>query len=104
MQPRGPYLDLGSIVQNNGKEVFAWAFEGDWPDDRSLVCNEISMEYPKGSGKFWKFPEVDRVEFLPLEEAKIKLRPQQAPLLDRLKEQLPLSILSRSSKGCASFN
>jgi predicted NUDIX family NTP pyrophosphohydrolase len=104
MQPRGPYLDLGSIVQNNGKEVFAWAFEGDWPDDRSLVCNEISMEYPKGSGKFWKFPEVDRVEFLSLEEAKIKLRPQQAPLLDRLKEKLPLSILSRSSKDCASFN
>ena len=62
------------------------------------------MEYPKGSGKFWKFPEVDRVEFLSLEEAKIKLRPQQAPLLDRLKEKLPLSILSRSSKGCASFN
>jgi len=100
MAPIGPYLELGSIIQNNGKEEFAWAFEGDWPDNRKPVCNEITMEFPKGSGKIWTFPEIDRVEFLPLEEAKIKLRPQQAHLLDRLKERLIISSTSRSSKGC----
>ena len=97
MIPSGPYLELGSIIQNNGKEVFAWAFEGNWPDDRLLVCNEISMEYPKGSGKSWTFPEIDRVAFLPIEKAKKKLRPQQAPLLDRLAERISLAKESRAS-------
>lgn len=97
MIPFGPYLELGSIIQNNGKEVFAWAFEGNWPDDRLLVCNEISMEYPKGSGKSWTFPEIDRVAFLPIEKAKKKLRPQQAPLLDRLAERISLAKESRAS-------
>ena len=64
--------------------VFAWAFEGDWPDGRLSVCNEITMEYPKGSGKIWTFPEIDRVELLPLCDAKKKLSKQQAELLDRL--------------------
>ena len=84
MTPSGPFLDLGSIIQNNGKEVFAWAFEGDWPDGRLPICNQITMEYPKGSGKIWTFPEIDRVALLPLCEAKKKLSKQQAELLDRL--------------------
>jgi len=98
MVPNGPYLELGSIIQNNGKEVFAWAFEGDWPDDRLHICNEISMEYPQGSGKLWTFPEIDRVEFLPIEEAKKKLRPQQIPFLERLIDRLPLYLKSRASE------
>lgn len=97
MAPNGPYLDLGSIIQNNGKEVFAWAFEGDWPENRMPVCNEISMEYPKGSGKIWKFPEIDRVEFLPIDRAKTKLRPQQIPLLDRLIARISLIKSCRAS-------
>ena len=97
MKPSGPFIDLGSIIQNNGKKVFAWAFEGNWPDDRIPDCNEISMEYPKGSGKIWKFPEIDRVEFLPVEKAKQKLRGQQVPFLDRLVQRIPQTKTSRSS-------
>ena len=91
MPPHRPYLELGSITQNNGKEVFAWAFEGCWPENREPICNHITMEYPKGSGKEWTFPEIDRVEFLPIKLAKKKLRSQQAPLLDRLVKRLPLA-------------
>lgn len=86
LPPNGPYLGLGSIMQKNGKEVFAWAFEGDWPKDRQHTCNEITMEFPSGSGKMWTFPEIDRVELLPIDQAKEKLRPQQAALLDRLSQ------------------
>jgi len=88
LTPQGPYLDLGSIMQKNGKEVFAWAFEGDWPIDRTHTCNEITMEFPAGSGKMWTFPEIDRVEFLPVDQARKKLRLQQVPLLDRLNEAI----------------
>jgi len=86
---QGPYLDLGSIIQKNGKEVFAWAFAGDWENGKIPVCNEISMEYPKGTGKIWTFPEIDHALLLPTEEAKQKLRPEQAVLVDRLIERLP---------------
>jgi predicted NUDIX family NTP pyrophosphohydrolase len=95
----GPYIDLGSIVQKNGKEVFAWAFAGDWEDGKVPRCNEISMEYPKGSGKQWTFPEIDRALLLPIPEAKIKLRPEQAVLVDRLVKRLPQAKLARASKG-----
>jgi predicted NUDIX family NTP pyrophosphohydrolase len=88
-KPHGPYLDLGSIIQKNGKKVFAWAFAGDWEDGKIPVCNEITMEYPKDSGKMWTFPEIDQALLLPAEEAKQKLRPEQAVLVDRLIERLP---------------
>ena len=86
---QGPYLDLGSIIQKNGKEVFAWAFAGDWENGKIPVCNEISMEYPKGTGKIWTFPEIDHALLLPTKEAKQKLRPERAVLVDRLIERLP---------------
>ncbi|MEK9784328.1 MAG: hypothetical protein VW312_06750, partial [Opitutales bacterium] len=95
--PQGPYLDLGSIMQKNGKEVFAWAFEGDWSIDRQHTCNEITMEFPAGSGKMWTFPEIDRVEFLPVDQARKKLRLQQVPLLDRLNEAI---FRSKSAQAC----
>jgi predicted NUDIX family NTP pyrophosphohydrolase len=95
----GPYLDLGSIFQKNGKEVFAWAFAGHWEEGKVPRCNEISLEYPKGSGKEWTFPEIDRALLLPIAEAKIKLRPEQAVLVDRLVERLPKAKLARASKG-----
>ncbi len=97
LTPQGPYLDLGSIMQKNGKEVFAWAFEGDWPIGRPHTCNEITMEFPAGSGKMWTFPEIDRVEFLPVDQARKKLRFQQVPLLDRLNEAI---FRSKSAQAC----
>ena len=88
-KPKGPYLDLGSIIQKNGKEVFAWAFAGDWDNGKIPVCNEITIEYPRDSGKMWTFPEIDQALLLPANEAKKKLRPEQAVLIDRLIERLP---------------
>ena len=88
MAPQGPFIDLGDIVQKNGKRVFAWAFEGHWPDGKKPECNEISLEFPKGSGKTWTFPEIDRVLMLGPEEARKKLRAEQVPFVDRLLRSL----------------
>ena len=66
------------------------AFAGDWEDGGKIpVCNEITMEYPRDSGKMWTFPEIDQALLLPANEAKQKLRPEQAVLIDRLIERLP---------------
>lgn len=88
MSPTGPYIELGTIIQKNGKTVYAWAFRGNWPDGKIPDCNKISMEYPKGSGKVWTFPEIDEVRMLSAEDARLKLRKEQHPFLDRLIERL----------------
>jgi len=54
------------------------------------------MEFPSGSRKMWTFPEIDRVELLPIDQAKEKLRPQQAALLDRLSQAILWSQSARA--------
>ena len=83
-EAKGPFIKLGSITQKNGKVVHAWAFEGKWEEGKKLKCNEITLEYPRGSGKFWTFPEIDMAIFCGLKMVKRKLRSEQFPLIERL--------------------
>ena len=91
MTPTGPFLELGTITQKNRKVVHAWAFEGCWPDGKKPQCNEITLEFPKGSGKNWTFPEIDEVLMLEVKNARIKLRKEQIPFLDRLMHLLKMN-------------
>ena len=93
MGSQGPYIPLGSIRQKGGKTVHAWAFEGDWPEDRPLRSNEIEVEWPTGSGRWTRWPEIDAVGFFTLNAAKQRLKLAQHPLLDRLLEALKASPL-----------
>jgi predicted NUDIX family NTP pyrophosphohydrolase len=82
--PHGEFLPLGWIKQKGGKTVHAWAFAGDWNESQKHVCNTFAMEWPPGSGRFQRFPEVDRVGFFRLRQAREKLKDRQHPFLDRL--------------------
>lgn len=84
---RPPYLPLGEVRQKNGKHVAAWAFEGD-ADPALLVCNMFEMEWPPKSGRMQSFPEIDRVQWFSLTEARERINPAQAALLDRLADLL----------------
>jgi predicted NUDIX family NTP pyrophosphohydrolase len=42
------------------------------------------MEWPLRSGRTAEFPEVDRIQFFTLAEAKTRINPAQQPFLDRL--------------------
>jgi predicted NUDIX family NTP pyrophosphohydrolase len=88
LEPHGEYLELGVIRQKGGKRVHAWAFAGDWEESRLLESNRFEMEWPPKSGQRCAFPEIDRVGFFGLEEARRKLKESQHPLLDRLKALL----------------
>ena len=79
----GPFTELGTIKQKSGKLVTAWACEGEF-DPSQLTSNTFEMEWPKGSGKFKDFPEVDRAEWLSIADAREKINPAQLPLLDAL--------------------
>lgn len=84
----GHWLDLGSVKQKGGKTVHALAFAGDLKDNFELASNTFEMEWPPRSGKVQRFPEVDRVNFFPVEEARRKINVAQTAFLDRLIEQL----------------
>ena len=45
------------------------------------------MEWPPRSGRTREFPEVDRAAWFGLDEARERILPAQAPLLDRLAER-----------------
>jgi predicted NUDIX family NTP pyrophosphohydrolase len=77
-------IELGSVRQKAGKVVHCWAAEGDF-DPTTLCSNTFSMEWPPRSGAEREFPEVDRAEWLGLEQAREKIITAQAEFLDRLK-------------------
>lgn len=78
-------IALGSIRQRAGKVVTAWAAEADF-DPASLASNSFELEWPPRSGSLREFPEVDRAEWFEPAEARRRILPAQAPLLDRLLE------------------
>jgi predicted NUDIX family NTP pyrophosphohydrolase len=79
----GPFVELGHVVQRSGKVVFAWAFEGDC-DPAALVSMETTVEWPSRSGRRIVVPEIDRVQFFTIDEARDLINRAQAELLDRL--------------------
>jgi predicted NUDIX family NTP pyrophosphohydrolase len=85
--PEGPLIDLGQIRQKSGKVVLGWAVEGDL-DPATAVSNTYEMEWPPRSGRVQAFPEIDRVEWFGLEEARGRLKEAQVPFLDRLEAAL----------------
>ena len=85
--PRPPFVPLGSIRQKAGKTVHAWAWEGD-ADASKISSNTSRVEWPRGSGKWIVYPEVDRCGWFDPSTARSKLNPAQAELLDRLESSL----------------
>lgn len=81
--PDGPRIELGEVRQAGGKvvTVFAVGADLDVTDARS---NTFEMEWPPKSGRMQEFPEIDRVAWVSLEVARVKLLKGQLPILDRL--------------------
>ena len=84
------FLALGFIQQKGGKIVHAWGVAWNQDGARKFTSNTFSMEWPPGSGTWQNFPEVDRAQFFPLEEARTKIKTTQIPLLNRLEAKLRL--------------
>ncbi|MGV0581253.1 NUDIX domain-containing protein [Mycolicibacterium elephantis] len=81
--PQGPRIELAPVRQPSGKVITAFAVRGDL-DITDAVSNTFEMEWPKGSGRIREFPEIDRVGWFSVEQARSKLLKGQRPLLDQL--------------------
>ena len=91
-----PMIPLGEIRQASGKRVTAWAVARD-VDPSVIRSNTFELEWPRGSGRFAAFPEIDRAEWFGLSDARVKLVKGQVMFLDILDRSL-----SKSSGGAAS--
>jgi predicted NUDIX family NTP pyrophosphohydrolase len=85
--PHGAAIDLGSLKQPSGKVIRAWALNADM-DVSEIRSNTFELEWPRGSGKLQRFPEVDRAGWFELTAAREKLVGGQRPFLDLLREQI----------------
>jgi predicted NUDIX family NTP pyrophosphohydrolase len=85
--PSAEPVDLGEIRQKSGKRVRGFALAGDLDAER-VVSNTFTMEWPPRSGHSREFPEVDRAQWFTLTEARERINPAQAELLDRLADIL----------------
>jgi predicted NUDIX family NTP pyrophosphohydrolase len=87
IHPEEPFVPLGSVRQKAGKLVHAWAWEGE-ADPHQVRSNSMRAEWPRGSGRWLTFPEVDRCEWFDARSARHKINPAQAELIDRLEAVL----------------
>jgi predicted NUDIX family NTP pyrophosphohydrolase len=88
--PAGELINLGSIKTTN-RLNFIWALEGE-VDLTKFHSNIFTMEWPPKSGKQQEFPENDRAEWFDLATAKQKLFKGQVGFVDRLADQLKVTI------------
>ncbi|WP_188645756.1 NUDIX domain-containing protein [Tsuneonella deserti] len=81
----GELKPLGIVRQKGGKVVEAFAAEQSI-DPATVSSNSFTMEWPRGSGRWASFPEVDEARWFGIEEAQAWVLPSQAPFLERLAE------------------
>jgi predicted NUDIX family NTP pyrophosphohydrolase len=81
--PVGSRIDFGALKQPSGKVITAFAVGADL-DVTDTHSNTFEMEWPKGSGTMREFPEIDRVGWFAVAQARTKLLKGQRPFLDRL--------------------
>src|SRR5574340_1030455 len=90
--PDGRPIPLDPVKQPSGKIITAFAVAGDI-DLTNSRSNEFEMEWPKGSGRIQSFPEIDRVAWFTVTEARRKLLRGQVRFLDLLMQSSGVSDL-----------
>jgi len=85
--PDGPLQRLGIIRQRGGKQVEAFALEGDFDPER-LSSNTFEIEWPPRSGRRASFPEAEEARWMTFAEARQLMLPSQLPLIEALETKL----------------
>jgi len=82
-----PFLLLSPLKQKGGKLVYCWAFEGA-PAPLMVGASSFEMEWPRGSGRRARFPEVDDARLFNIHEALGKILPGQSGFIRELAVRL----------------
>jgi predicted NUDIX family NTP pyrophosphohydrolase len=84
---QGAFIELGWLEQPNRKIIHVWAVESDL-DVEKIVSNTFVLEWPKKSGQFNEFPEIDRGQWFDVTEARTRIQKGQLGFLDILTAKL----------------
>jgi predicted NUDIX family NTP pyrophosphohydrolase len=87
----GELLPLAPHKQKSGKNVYAWAVEGDL-DPAAITSNTFELEWPPHSGQVQRFPEIDRAAWFSVQVAIQKINPGQAGFIYELINKLEVNI------------
>jgi predicted NUDIX family NTP pyrophosphohydrolase len=85
--PNGPRLEFDAVKQPSGKVLTVFAVGADL-DVTDAQSNMFTMEWPKGTGRMQEFPELDRVGWFPVAQARRKLLKGHVVFLDVLMARL----------------
>lgn len=86
--PDVDYAELGTFPYSSGKRVTVFVADGATFAPAEFAFGEFDLEWPPRSGRTQSFPEVDRVEWMPVHGARTRLVKGQRPALDKLDELL----------------
>ena len=78
---------LAIVRQAGGKLVEAFAMEGDL-DAAAIQSNDFELEWPRGSGRIERFPEVAEARWMTFNQARALMLKSQLPLLHALEQKL----------------
>lgn len=81
--PAGEPIAFDPVRQPSGKVLTVFAVDGD-VDVSDAHSNTFEIEWPRGSGLMRAFPEIDRVQWFSVADARVKLLKGHRPILDRL--------------------
>lgn len=81
------YLGTKKVSKHKLVIMFMSSFTGDISNFKS---NTFQLEWPKNSGKIEEYPEMDKIAWFTLEEAKKYINKTQEYFLDKLKEKLTI--------------
>jgi predicted NUDIX family NTP pyrophosphohydrolase len=87
----GDLLPLAPQKLKNGKNVYAWAVEGDL-DPAGVASNTFELEWPPHSGKLQSFPEIDKAAWFSVQVAIQKINPGLAGFIYELINKLGVNI------------
>lgn len=85
------FLELGEVKLKSGKIVTIFAVEvndEEIPDNVKIKSNLFEIEFPKGSGKFIKVPEMEEGRFFDLYEVGQRITEYQLEFISRLYDVL----------------
>ena len=80
----GPFVPLTPVRQAAGKLVIAYAVEVPGLDPALVRSNTFPVEWPRGSGRVTRYPEIERAAWLAPSEARGLLVKAQAALVEEL--------------------
>ncbi|NJC05269.1 putative NUDIX family NTP pyrophosphohydrolase [Sphingomonas kaistensis] len=85
--PPGIPEPLLTVRQNGGKLVEVFALDGEF-DPAALQSAPFELEWPPRSGRMRSYPELDRVKWMGMAEARTRILASQMPVLDALEKLL----------------